>query len=159
VGQATASQPKRHHYVPRFYLDYFASEVSPGRRILWAYDKAGAAPRPQTPKDSAVESNFYTVDAITGRTVVIEQSFSELETAAAAVLKRLQDPEAELVGDDILVLTEFLAVLHVRGPRFVKVSQEFLAAHALHVIEEVAADPALIGQFLRDKGSELAKEG
>jgi Protein of unknown function (DUF4238) len=158
VHQGKTPKPKRHHYVPRFYLDYFASEVSPGRRLLWAYDKAGGAPRPQTPKDTAVESNFYTVDTITGRTVAIEESFSELETAAAAVLKRLQDPGAELVESDILVLTEFLAMLHVRGPRMVQVSEEFLAAYALHVVEDAAVDPALIRRFLQDKRSELTKE-
>jgi hypothetical protein len=159
VHQAKTPKPKRHHYVPRFYLDYFASEISPGHRLLWAYDKAGGAPRPQTPKDTAVESNFYTVDTTTGRTVAIEESFSELETAAAAVLKCLQDPGAELVESNVLVLTEFLAMLHVRGPRMVQVSEEFLAAHALHVVEEAAAGPALIRRFLRDKSSELAKEG
>lgn len=158
MAKAKTPKPKRHHYVPRFYLDYFANGISRGRRVLWAYDKAGGAPRPQAAKDTAVESNFYTIDTTSGPTVAIEESFSELETAAAAVLKRLQGPEAELTEHHILVLAQFLAMLHVRGPRMVRVSEEFFAAHAFYVVEEAAADPALIRRFLREKEFELTKE-
>ena len=51
---------KRHHLVPEFYLEFFADRS--GRRpVVWVYDKDSPAPRPQLPKDTAIETHFHTV--------------------------------------------------------------------------------------------------
>jgi hypothetical protein len=152
-------KPKRHHYVPQFYLEYFACEVAPRRRILWVYDKDGGEPRAQTPRDTAVESGYYSIETKTGKTVVIEELLSKLETATAPILRRFQDSDEALSEPDIPVLAEFLAMLHLRGPRMLQVTSEFLTAHAYHFAENTAAQPEMVRKYIREKGAEMAFSG
>ena len=145
--------------MPQFYLEFFAREGEPGRRILWVHDKEGGEPRAQSPRDTAVESDYYSIATKAGKNVVIEESLSKIETATAPILRRLQEAGQALLETDIPVLSEFLALLHVRGPRMLEVTSEFLIAEAYHFFEHAAANPDLIRQFIKEKGAEMAARG
>jgi hypothetical protein len=123
------------------------------------HDKEGGDPRAQSPRDTAVESDFYSIETKTGKNIVIEESLSKIETVTAPILRRLQEVDQGLVQTDIPVLSEFLALLHVRGPRMLEVTSEFLTAEAYHFAEHAAANPDLIRQFIKEKGAEMAASG
>jgi len=77
------SNPKRQHYVPSFYLDFFAS----GDGTFWVYDKEGDLPRKQTAINTAVESFFYSVDTPEGeKNNYIEEELSKIESTARPIL-------------------------------------------------------------------------
>ena len=63
---------KRNHYVPQFYLKSFALPI-PGHRKpkIWVYDKEGGPSRQQSPKDTAVMSDIYTIRNIEGSIIEI----------------------------------------------------------------------------------------
>ena len=48
------SSPKRHHYLPDFYLQSFC-----GNGFIWVYDRELREYRKQTPINTAVKSNYY----------------------------------------------------------------------------------------------------
>ena len=50
------SIPRAHHYLPQFYLRGFSREDR-----LWVYDRYKNEYRNQTPKNIAVERDYYTV--------------------------------------------------------------------------------------------------
>jgi hypothetical protein len=51
--------PRKHHYIPRFYLDGFASRQPKPR--LWVYEK-GRDARKSTPKLEGCQRDFYTFE-------------------------------------------------------------------------------------------------
>jgi len=53
--------PKRHHYLPRFYLKRFAQAGK-----LWVYDRQEDKYRHQTPQNTAVIGNYYSFTTPTG---------------------------------------------------------------------------------------------
>lgn len=72
---------KRNHYVPEFYLKSFAVPI-PGHRKpkIWVYDKEGGPPRQQSPKDTAVMSDIYTIRNVEGvQPHFLEQSFAKCD--------------------------------------------------------------------------------
>lgn len=74
--------PKRHHHVPRFYLDRFATEgkVSVRRRDGGAFDAS--------PRNVAVESGFYDIpDGTGGTSKEIEHGLADIEGMTDAVLR------------------------------------------------------------------------
>lgn len=52
------SFPKRHHYVPRFYLQRFTNE----RGKIWVYDKLKKTAFETAPENIASQTHFYRVD-------------------------------------------------------------------------------------------------
>jgi len=48
------SKPKRHHYLPQFYLDKFSRSGS-----LYIFDRELNEYREQTPTNTAVKSHYY----------------------------------------------------------------------------------------------------
>ncbi len=61
---------KRQHTVPSFYLRNFLAK---GESTLWVYDKKGEDPRRQSPKDSAVITDFYTFETPDGEKENLEK--------------------------------------------------------------------------------------
>jgi hypothetical protein len=83
------SDPKLHHYVPRFYLSQFADE----KQQLWVYDKHTGKIFKTNPKNVAAETQFYRLPDSAVRPgedpLAIEKALSRLETEASTVLMRL----------------------------------------------------------------------
>jgi len=79
-----ASPHKRHHQVPQFYLQRFASD---GKVMVRRRDGTGYC---ANPVNVAVESGFYDIpDGIGGKSKEIESGLAEIEGMADAVLRKV----------------------------------------------------------------------
>jgi len=115
------SVPKLHHYVPRFYLNYFLDT----KQKLWVYDKKVDRVFAAAPNRIAAETQFYrlpgpkvySVDPLS-----IEKALSDLEARASAIIMRVVAEVSNLApaqrvtfsDEERLVLSEFLAIQHFR---------------------------------------------
>ncbi|MGA5574563.1 DUF4238 domain-containing protein [Streptomyces koyangensis] len=77
---------RRHHTVPKFYLDRFAN----GRHQLIRIELPGTKRNTLNVKDATVHTDFYLVEAEDGTwTDKVEDSLSEVEGAAATAIRTL----------------------------------------------------------------------
>jgi hypothetical protein len=67
--------PRKHHYIPRFYLAGFASPGPKPR--LWVYEK-GRDPRKSTPKLEGCQRDFYTFEENGEKNFEFEQFGADL---------------------------------------------------------------------------------
>lgn len=115
------SEPKLHHYVPRFYLNYF---LDPNQR-LWIYDKEADRVFATAPNRIAAENQFYRLPGpivSSSDPLSIEKALAALESRASAIIahvvaevKNLAPAKKVTISDDEkLVLSEFLASQHFR---------------------------------------------
>lgn len=134
---------RRNHYVPEFYLKSFVLPI-PGHRKpkIWVYDKEGGPPRQQSPKDTAVMSDIYTIRNVEGvQPHFLEQAFAECESAVKPILERWKEPGAKPVVKEILVVSEFLAYLYLRVPRTIDAIKQFFVNSSIINMENLARDP------------------
>src|SRR5215510_3874391 len=112
---------KRHHYVPRFYLNYFVTNSVERSPLFWVYDKAGGPPRIQTPINTAVEGYLYSFEAPFGtKNDSLEQALSTLETKARPVLDRWQRRGVTPTQEEQELIAEFLVVMYSRSPKSIQ---------------------------------------
>jgi len=82
------SDPKLHHYVPRFYLNGSLNE----EQRLWVYNKAHDKIFQTAPKNIAAETQFYRLPpsiAGHGDPLRLEKALAGLEARASLRMKRL----------------------------------------------------------------------
>jgi len=131
------SNPKRQHYVPQSYLEFFVS----GDGTFWVYDKEGGLPRKQTPINTAVESYFYSVDTPEGeKNNYIEEELSKVESTARPILAHWQNKGVRPETPEILQIAVFLALMHTRVPRSVQAAKEIGEALMTAMFKERAED-------------------
>lgn len=115
------NEPKLHHYVPRFYLNYFRDP----KRNLWVYDKKTDRVFAAAPNRIAAETQFYRLPGpLVGSVdpLSIEKALSDLESRASAIIARVVTEVSNLApaqkvtvsDEERLVLSEFLATQHFR---------------------------------------------
>jgi hypothetical protein len=110
------SEPRRHHYVPEFYLRGFATQASPGKVIV--YDKEAGKAFGTSVKNAAVKRDYYRIVPPADKDVspyILEEALSESEHKASKVLPKLIVGES-LTNDERAEWAAFMALLHLRGP-------------------------------------------
>jgi hypothetical protein len=108
------TDPKRHHFVPKFYLDRFAD----GDQRALVRPRDGAAYVSNT-TNVAVESGFYHYENEAGERVTeLEGQLSDLEGKAAEVLRKIDESRVppEIGGDDRRILSDYMALQMGRTP-------------------------------------------
>ncbi|MCH8029436.1 MAG: DUF4238 domain-containing protein [Candidatus Dadabacteria bacterium] len=114
------STPKRHHYLPQFYLEGFCRDG-----YLWVFDSENEEYRRQTPKNTAVEKDFYTVVNKDGeKNNEIEKILSNVESWAKPVIHKIEAREP-LSQDDRDLLSLFISFIKHRVPDFENFVNEF----------------------------------
>jgi hypothetical protein len=105
---------RRHHTVPKFYLNGFANH---GGRI-GLVRLPGDVRTVQPTKDASVINNFYNVDTATGRPDAVETVISEqIEGPAARVFEKIRNRDDwPLDARDREALAALVAFQHMRGP-------------------------------------------
>ncbi|MFL9957695.1 MULTISPECIES: DUF4238 domain-containing protein [Paraburkholderia] len=148
------NQPRRHHFVPRFYLEGFCAVDAQG---LAVYDRVRNAYRAQRPSEVAHRRDYYAYeDELGNRFFDIEVALGEMETAASRSIRRVDNGD-ELTDDDRMALATYIAFQYTRTPAYAGWLEVFRAHGAGR--EEVEAlpeppDPAVgrveaIGAMLR----------
>ena len=144
---------KRHHYLPQFYLQYLLPEDGTG--AFWVYDKDGGEPRPQTPVNTCVEGNLYSLaDGEGGRHDRLESElFSPLDGMAKPVFDRWIEPTANMRSAEVQLMAEFIAFLHTRVPRNMAFAEQIMRAiyenRRRHLLEKPDELTGLVDSFSR----------
>ncbi len=107
--------PKRHHYLPQFYLEGFCRDD-----LLWVYDREEKEFRQQTPQNTAVQKYYYSFENDEGeRTAEIEDLLSLIETHTKPIIDKINARES-INGSEKETLSIFIGFLYSRIPRFEK---------------------------------------
>lgn len=112
MTNAAQNVARRHHTVPAFYLRGFAE----GDQIS-TIRLPGVHRFVQSVGDASVAKDFYTVDGHENGSDVIEKALSEVEGAAAAVLRSVDAGRWPLAEEDRATLGYFMALQAVRVPQ------------------------------------------
>ena len=108
--------PKRHHYLPQFYLEGFAD-----RGTLCIYDRVERAYREQTPRNTAVISHYYSYEGEEGELQTeFETALARVEGEAKPVVEKLAIDRKPISARERQVLSLFIALLRMRVPDFEK---------------------------------------
>lgn len=150
-----SSDPKRHHFIPQFYLRRF------GRPSGWVHQIATVSladpsrPRVGSVADTAVIADFYTVvDGNNADSIAVERLLGYVEREAKPAVDRLAagilfPPQPA----DRLALSLWLGLQQVRGPH-VRRSMEAIAEAAVRMQWSLVAEEEAARAFLRDRHGE-----
>jgi hypothetical protein len=106
-------EPKRHHYLPEFYLRGFARDEK-----FCVFDRKRGQYRTQTPKNTGVEKDFYQfLDKEGLPTNILETDLSKIEGEAKSIIRRLEAGEV-IEPEERVYLAFFIAFLFSRTPKF-----------------------------------------
>lgn len=119
---------KRHHYIPRFYLNGFIDPAN--EPFIWIYRKGASEILKATAENIALEKHYYSFTAPSGEkdSETFEDALSEMEGKAALVVQKIRNHET-LSKEDRLMFAIFLAFMMTRVPNYrqntAKMSVEF----------------------------------
>jgi len=109
------STPKRHHYLPQFYLERFTKDGS-----LWVYDRERKEYRSQTPINTAVITHYYKFIEENGTpNVGLEAMLAEVEGETKNLIAKLEQL-FPLTNPEQCTFALFVALLRDRVPHFEK---------------------------------------
>lgn len=135
--------PRRHHYIPRFYLEGFcapASAKSNGKQLLWVYEK-GHEPRCSVPEAEAYQRDFYSFDENGIKNVQTERWFAGLETRIAPLITDLIRTKRKPTEAERTCLAVFMGTMYTRTPLGRRLSDERFGPATSEMLKRVAADP------------------
>jgi len=112
------NQPKRHHYIPQFFLRYFSQD----QEHLWVFDRVKKEYRYQDTRKIASENKFYTYSA-KGKEENLEALFGTIEGLAKPIIDKII-ARSNITMQEKADLSMFLATLRVRIPDFKKWTEE-----------------------------------
>ncbi len=114
--------PKRHHFVPKFYLNNFCNKS----RFLWIYDCNKKELRQQTPKNTAVQTHYYSFIGLDKkRHSEVEAYLAGIEGDTKSIIDKINNKKM-ISLDEKLILTAFISLLHSRVPYYEKEHNEIL---------------------------------
>lgn len=121
-----AGQPRKHHYVPQFYLAGFTENDSKDGQ-LFVLDREQRKTWTRTPKGTAHKRDFHAVEATPGGDpMVVEKALSHVEGQWSAALASVIDQKALPEGDSFGDLMMFVAFMAVRVPRIRETITDFI---------------------------------
>jgi hypothetical protein len=145
------SNPKRHHYLPQFYLDGFCHEGG-----LWVFDKETRESRFQTPVNTGVKQYYYRFEYEDGeQSFEVEEFLSQVETRTAPVIDKLRRQE-DIDGEERGHLAFFLGTLLGRTPSAEKKHDKLIDALIRDRYKKRFPTPDSLGQYLQEN-AEIAK--
>lgn len=148
------SAPKRHHYLPEFYLKGFSRD-----KVLFVYDRELNEYREQNPKDTAVISHYYTLKDDEGKkNTEIETVLSQLEGDSKPIIEKLE--KGETISEmDKECLSVFVSVLMNRVPDFEKsvnkVGEKLLEMTSNMLFCDEERIKSSIDQYEKDTGKKM----
>lgn len=111
--------PKRQHYIPRFYLNNFSNDGK-----IWLFDRYKKEYRYQSIKDTAVIKDYYTLKNESKKDYKIEKLLGDVENESKKIIDKFLNKK-ELTEYDKITFSIFLALIFTRTPDFEKTINEF----------------------------------
>ena len=156
-----AGQPRKHHYVPQFYLAGFTADGSKDGR-LFVLDKEKRKTWTSTPKGTAHKRDYHAIEATPGGDpMVVEKALSQFEgqwsTTLASVIDQKVLPDDDSFGD----LMMFVAFMAVRVVRIRDILSDVIDRVSKAEIQLILATEEGQGQFrqtLAELGHEISDD-
>jgi hypothetical protein len=119
---ASDNRAKRHHFVPRFYLDRFRDPATPSgpQARIWVYKYNATRAENEKPKDMAWEMHFNSLWKSDGDfDTTVEDHLQKIESNAARIWPLLTNQDGLLHDRDRRRITEYMAyqITRTREPR------------------------------------------
>lgn len=145
-----ADNPRRHHFLPIFYLRNFCS--SKGQ--LYVYER-GRLPRTSIPKQEAHIRDLYAFQDESGKNFEIERILSKFEGDSAPVIQDIVDrAEAKshrhLTDAETDILRYLVALMFVRVPAGRRLDEQYIEPAVRKLLEGAAHDPKRFAELLKD---------
>src|SRR6266481_2472986 len=128
---------RAHHYVPVFYLKGFTSPIPRDKEYLWVYEQ-GKPIRKSKPVNEAHERDFYAYEDEDGKRHDLEQPLSGIESTMAPLFRAIDDHSFRFHPEEFAALTEFIALMWVRGP----IGKDFVNQLSAQVLKSVVMEEA-----------------
>ena len=114
-------KPRRHHYLPQFYLNYFTNNEG----IFYIYDEQREEIRQQTPINTALKRDLYVIKQTNGENnYLLEEIFSEYESQAKILFEKIKKQE-ELCYEEKYIMSFFIALMQTRTPSAIEKTVDF----------------------------------
>ena len=150
--------PKRHHYIPQFYLQGFSTD----KKHLYVLDKLSEENnriRYQTTESIAFQNNLYTYQAKGKKKETLEGAFAQLEGIAAELIRKIEKEEV-LSDQDRSDLSLFISFLWIRTPfskkEFEKTTKELYEKTAR--MSMAMRPKESIKDFFKERGEEFTDQ-
>jgi len=146
------SEPRQHHYIPRFYLGGF---VDPGilarqsKEIIWVYER-GKAVRRSSPQNEARQRDFYSFIQNGSANAAIEAWLGSLENRVAPIISSLTDHARDITKQEREMLALFIGTMQMRTPAGRYLSETRIEPVATRLMKEAAADPNQFRAFIEE---------
>lgn len=142
------SVPKRHHFLPEFYLKGFCTAGE-----LWVYDLERNEYNKRRPERVGIRKGFYTIEDQHGNKdhAEVEKRLSVIENDAALVIRQL-DVGGRLKLVEKYALSLFAALLKFRTPAFERQMKEISSAVANREMRKLAPSLEAVQQRLKQLG-------
>lgn len=108
---------KRHHYIPRFYLNGF---VDPNNMpYIWAYEKGNPNIIKAPSENIAVQKHYYSFTTQEGNrdSETLENALAKMEGQVAPIFRKIKNHES-LDEQERGLFATFLALIMIRVPNF-----------------------------------------
>lgn len=153
INEVEMNEPKRHHYLPKFYLKNFCEND-----FLWVYDRYNNKYRQQTPINTAVKKKYYTATGIDGIPHnEVETVLANIESKAKHIIEKI-DRKKSIDLEEKCILAIFIAFLYVRVPEFEmeinELTEKFLKRNNKLAIPNEKEAEIIIKQFANTKDQE-----
>lgn len=147
------NNPKRHHYLPQFYLKNFCKNG-----FLWVYDRHNNEYRQQTPINTALKKKYYTTTGPDGRSHnEIEAVLANIEGETKHIIEKINEKKS-IDLEEKCILAIFIAFLYVRVPEFEmeinELTEKFLKRYNKSIIPNEKKAENIIKQFAKTKDQE-----
>ncbi len=140
-----AAFPKKHHYLPQFYLRRFANDDGK----LWVFDRETKSYRCVTPKEVGQENHFYTfIDKDGKKNGAIETYFSDIETYASNIIEKLLRLES-LTKEEKGNFSSFIAFQRTRTPEYEKTLNEMTEKQTKAMLQIRYTNEEQVGELLK----------
>ena len=146
-GRGPSSEPRKHHFVPAFYLAGFTEDRSQEGRLS-AIAKSDGRVFGGTPRTLGHQRDLYRVDHPDLDPNTIEHAFSQIEGETASALGRILDDSSPVDPDDIAILLNLVAMLAIRVPAVRKNFASLIEDVAQHFTDAVMQDPSAYEQYV-----------
>lgn len=143
------SGPKKHHYLPEFYLKRFCRDKS-----LWVYDAEREEIALRFPETIAIKKRFYSTQGEKGVKEHDPEIFlSEIESKAAPIIDRV-DMGGSLSATDKYFVSLFAALLKCRVPNFERWISDFNDAVGKQFLKTRYSSEQELREHLQELGSD-----
>ena len=107
--------PRRHHFVPEFYLARFTRSGCKDD-VLWVINLQSAERYSARPKRIATQKGYYELDIPEEDPELLEKELARLEGLFRSILQRIESERCLPTGEDFNTILNFVAYMAARVP-------------------------------------------